>query len=91
MHSLFTHVCGYTYVLYVQGLEYDGKVDIWSLGITMLEMAEGEPPLLHEPPLRALLLISINPPPGLAETAKWSRGMSHFLSRCLDTDVSSFC
>lgn len=71
----------------IKGLEYDGKVDIWSLGITSLEMAEGEPPLLHEPPLRALLLISINPPPSLNEPQRWSRNFAHFLSRCLDTDV----
>ncbi|CAM9413033.1 unnamed protein product [Discosporangium mesarthrocarpum] len=72
----------------IKGLEYDGEVDVWSLGITALEMAQGEPPLLHEPPLRALLLISINPPPGLKEQHKWSRGFTHFLSRCLDTDVN---
>ncbi|CAM9574535.1 unnamed protein product [Choristocarpus tenellus] len=71
----------------IKGLEYDGEVDIWSLGITALEMAQGEPPLLHEPPLRALLLISINPPPGLNDPNKWSRGFNHFLGRCLDTDV----
>lgn len=58
------------------------------MGITALEMAEGEPPLLHEPPLRALLLISINPSPKLKELNKWSRGFIHFLSSSLDVDVS---
>lgn len=49
----------------IRGQEYDFKVDVWSLGITAVEMAEGEPPLMREPPLRALLLITINPAPSL--------------------------
>ncbi|CAN0252306.1 unnamed protein product, partial [Hapterophycus canaliculatus] len=61
-----------------------GQVDVWSMGITALEMAEGEPPLLHEPPLRALLLISINPSPRLKDANKWSRGFNHFLASSLD-------
>lgn len=58
------------------------------MGITALEMAEGEPPLLHEPPLRALLLISINPSPRLKDPNKWSKGFIHFLASSLDVEVS---
>lgn len=65
------------------------QVDVWSMGITAIEMAEGEPPLLHEPPLRALLLISINPSPRLKDPTKWSRGFMHFLSSSLDVEVSA--
>jgi serine/threonine protein kinase len=49
----------------IQGKRYDARVDVWSLGITVVEMCEREPPLLREPALRALLLITINPPPTL--------------------------
>lgn len=68
----------------IRAQRYDAKVDIWSLGITLIEMAEGEPPLLSEAPLRALLMITINPPPKL-KAPQWSPALVHFLSRCLDT------
>lgn len=69
----------------IRGQEYDYKVDIWSLGITAIEMAEGEPPLLNEAPLRALLLITINPAPTLKDpNNNWSIAFKHFLARCLE-------
>ena len=42
----------------VTGSSYDTKVDIWSLGIVCLELAEGEPPLLRENPMKALYIIA---------------------------------
>mmetsp|Transcript_8563 Transcript_8563/g.9746 ORF Transcript_8563/g.9746 Transcript_8563/m.9746 type:complete len:388 (+) Transcript_8563:261-1424(+) len=67
----------------IRGLEYDDRVDVWSLGITAIEMAEGEPPLINEKPLRALLLITVNPPPTLQNQQKWTPEFHHFLKCCL--------
>ena len=68
----------------IRGQEYDSKVDIWSLGITAIEMAEGEPPLLNEPPLRALLLITTNKSPTLNnKRVRWSQEFNHFIEQCL--------
>jgi len=68
----------------IRGQDYDYKVDVWSTGITAIEMAEGEPPLLNEPPLRALLLITINGSPSLTNKTRWSKEFHHFLARCFD-------
>ncbi|CAL8358420.1 unnamed protein product [Merluccius merluccius] len=61
---------------------YDYRSDLWSLGITALEMAEGAPPLCDMHPMRALFLIPRNPPPKL-KTKKWSKRFLSFMDRCL--------
>jgi len=74
----------------IRGVEYDGKVDVWSLGITALEMADGEPPYLKEPPLRALFLVaSSTVAPGLKEPHTWSHHFRTFLERALDPNPGS--
>ena len=71
---------------------YDQKADIWSMGIALMEMAEGKPPLSDLHPLRALLQIPSNPPPTLstsstdAAATPWTQSMHSFLARCLTKD-----
>ncbi|XP_029020869.1 misshapen-like kinase 1 isoform X6 [Betta splendens] len=61
---------------------YDSRSDLWSLGITALEMAEGAPPLCDMHPMRALFLIPRNPPPKL-KSKKWSKRFLSFIDSCL--------
>ena len=104
----------------IRGLEYDAKVDVWSMGITALEMADGyvegvhcvvvvflwttelnlcyffvlccsEPPLIREPPLRALLLITIQGPPQLEQPDRWSSQFRHFLARYVPAVCCGCC
>ncbi len=56
----------------IRGHPYGVKVDIWSTGIMVMEMCEGEPPYMESPPLRALFLITTKGIPPLADGAKWS-------------------
>uniref|UniRef100_A0A8C7GNZ5 non-specific serine/threonine protein kinase n=1 Tax=Oncorhynchus kisutch TaxID=8019 RepID=A0A8C7GNZ5_ONCKI len=61
---------------------YDYRSDIWSLGITAIETAEGAPPLCDMHPMRALFLIPRNPPPKL-KSKKWSKKFIDFIEGCL--------
>ena len=67
----------------VTGTSYTTKVDVWSTGIFALELAEGEPPYLREPPMRALFLISTKDPPKLRNRRLWSPEFNDFIMKSL--------
>ncbi|XP_031358410.1 serine/threonine-protein kinase mig-15 isoform X3 [Photinus pyralis] len=64
---------------------YDNRSDLWSLGITALEMAESQPPLCELHPMRALFLIPRNPPPRL-KSKKWNKKFHSFIETVLVKD-----
>ncbi|XP_028396391.1 serine/threonine-protein kinase TAO3-like isoform X1 [Dendronephthya gigantea] len=66
--------------------QYDGKVDIWSLGITCIELAERKPPLFNMNAMSALYHIAQNDPPALT-TDGWSGSFKEFISKCLEKNV----
>ncbi|KAK1932049.1 Serine/threonine-protein kinase dst1 [Phytophthora citrophthora] len=70
----------------IQDSDYDFKADIWSLGITAIELADQKPPLFDEHPMRVLIQIPRNPPPQVAHPEKWSAAFLDFLRFCLRKD-----
>lgn len=65
---------------------YDNKVDIWSLGITLIEFAQMEPPYHEMSPMRVLLKIQKSDPPFLDRPSKWSKDFCDFVKLCLTKD-----
>ncbi len=65
---------------------YHTKADIWSLGITAIELAEGQPPHASLHPMRAIFLIPTASPPQIKEPESWSDAFNTFLSQCLVKD-----
>jgi len=62
---------------------YSYKADVWSLGITLIELAQTEPPNNDLNPARVLLRITKSEPPKLLRPKKWSNDFSNFIARCL--------
>jgi serine/threonine protein kinase len=72
----------------IKEAHYDGRADVWSLGITAIEMAEGAPPHSNLNPLRAIFLIPSKPAPTLADPDNWSPEMLDFIRCCCKKDPS---
>ncbi|XP_071442095.1 serine/threonine-protein kinase PAK mbt [Hetaerina americana] len=70
----------------ISRLPYGPEVDIWSLGIMVIEMVDGEPPYFNEPPLQAMRRIREMPPPTLKNSHKVSPRLQSFLERMLVRD-----
>lgn len=62
--------------------QYDGKVDVWSLGITCIELAERKPPYFNMNAMSALYHIAQNDTPSL-QSSEWSESFRHFVESCL--------
>jgi len=72
----------------IKGEAYNATADVWSLGITCIEMADCHPPYFHIPPTRAMFVISNKPPTGLSDSSNFSATFVDFVSQCLNVNAA---
>ena len=72
----------------IQQSDYVTSADIWSLGITAIELADGEPPYANIHPMRAIFMIPNKDPPSVRDPTKWSANFVDFLAACLVKDAA---
>lgn len=70
----------------MQRTGYDYKADVWSFGITAIELAQGEAPHQRYPPLKVMRMILDNEPPRLKSTQRWDPSLSALVKACLQKD-----
>jgi tRNA A-37 threonylcarbamoyl transferase component Bud32 len=70
----------------ISRIPYGPEVDIWSFGIMVIEMIDGEPPYFDEPPLQAMRHIRDMPPPRFKENYRVSPKLQSFIDRILVRD-----
>lgn len=76
----------------IRRLPYKESVDIWSLGITVLEMAEGVPPYSDiNDGMKAMLKIVTEAAPALQDPTQWSLEFNDFVAQMLEKDVGVRC
>eukprot|EP01065_Artemidia_motanka_P035493 TRINITY_DN43399_c0_g1_i1.p1 TRINITY_DN43399_c0_g1~~TRINITY_DN43399_c0_g1_i1.p1 ORF type:complete len:523 (+),score=56.52 TRINITY_DN43399_c0_g1_i1:70-1569(+) len=69
---------------------YDGRADVWSLGVTVIELAEGDPPHVNSSTMLALQKIARGPAPRLkSRDQAWSAGMQRFVQVCCEKSIES--
>lgn len=73
----------------IQSSNYDGKVDVWALGITAIEMAETYPPRWRVNPNRVIFMVVRDPAPHLCKREQWTLSFQDFISQCLKKDPKS--
>lgn len=68
---------------------YERQVDIWSLGITAIELAQKEPPYWNLPTMKAMYMITSKKPPTLEDPEDWSSEFNDFIAQCLQSKPDS--
>eukprot|EP00013_Stygamoeba_regulata_P014073 CAMPEP_0177674588 /NCGR_PEP_ID=MMETSP0447-20121125/26653_1 /TAXON_ID=0 /ORGANISM="Stygamoeba regulata, Strain BSH-02190019" /LENGTH=163 /DNA_ID=CAMNT_0019182729 /DNA_START=74 /DNA_END=561 /DNA_ORIENTATION=+ len=68
---------------------YNSSTDIWSLGITLIQIAEGQAPKHELPSMQAMIEICTGEPPTLKPCDSWTPEMHAFLAQCLQRDTSA--